>query len=242
MYINYSYYQLSVRYFSFHYFKYSIMLKSLFKHFLLLATLLIVFASCENKKSCPLCIGRGFVSTLSGVKTCPACGGEKKVSEEVYEAVKKDISNMMQQNAASSMSSDQSSQNVRCPMCSGSGVFSAYGNSSTCSGCQGSGFTTPEKAAKLRQALQQVDQMTGGGGYGGTSIDDGNYGGSSVSGSNNNSDRSCHSCGGTGDCQHCHGVGVVEYEGQYNTPDGYMKCPICHGSKKCNVCHGRGSV
>lgn len=183
-----------------------------------------------------------FVSTLSGMKTCPACGGEKKVSEEVYEAVKEDISNMMQQNTTPSMNGGQSSQNVRCPMCSGSGVFPTYGNSSTCSGCQGTGVTTPEKTAKLRQALQQVDQMTGDGGYGGTSIDDGNYGGGSVSGSNSSSNRSCHSCGGTGDCQHCHGVGVVEYEGQYNTPDGYMKCPICHGSKRCNVCHGRGSV
>ena len=87
------------------------------------------------------------------MKTCPACGGEKKVSEEVYEAVKEDISNMMQQNTTPSMNGGQSSQNVRCPMCSGSGVFSTYGNSSTCSGCQGTGVTTPEKAAKLRQAL-----------------------------------------------------------------------------------------
>ena len=75
---------------------------------------------------------------------------------------------MMQRNSGASVNSGQSSQNVSCPMCSGTGVFSAYGNSSTCSGCQGTGYTTPAKAAKLRQALQQVDQMTGGGGYGGT--------------------------------------------------------------------------
>lgn len=215
-----------------------------FKHLLLCAVALIAFVSCSNKKTCPICMGRGTMNTENGVTTCAACDGEKKVSEEDYEAIMEDLSNMMRQstgNSESSVNSGQSSQNVRCPMCSGTGVFSAYGSSSTCSGCQGSGYTTPANAAKLRQALQQVDQMTGGGGYGGTSIDDGNRGGS-VSGNNSSSDRSCHSCNGTGECQHCHGVGVVEYEGQYNTPDGYMKCPICHGTKRCNVCNGAGKI
>lgn len=212
-----------------------------FKHLLIFATLLLTFVSCENKKICPICFGQGTVNTGASIETCPACEGEKKVSEEEYETIREDLSNMMQRNSGASVNSGQSSQNVSCPMCSGTGVFSAYGNSSTCSGCQGTGYTTPAKAAKLRQALQQVDQMTGGGGYGGTNIDYGNSG-TSVSGSRGSSDRSCHSCNGTGECQHCHGVGVVEYDGQYNTPDGYMKCPICHGTKRCNVCQGTGSV
>ena len=217
------------------------MQKKIFKHLLLCATLLIAFVSCSNKKTCPICFGRGTMNTENGEATCPVCDGEKKVSEETYDAIREDLSNMMQRNSGASVNSDQSSQNVSCPMCSGTGVFSAYGNSSTCSGWQGTGYTTPAKAAKLRQALQQVDQMTGGGGYGGTNIDYGNSG-TSVSGSRGSSDRSCHSCNGTGECQHCHGVGVVEYDGQYNTPDGYMKCPICHGTKRCNVCQGTGSV
>ena len=217
------------------------MQKTSFKHLLLCAILLIALVSCSSKKICPVCVGRGTVNTENGMATCPACDGEKKVSEEEYEAIREGLSNMMQRNTESSVNSGQSSQNVRCPMCSGTGVFSAYGSSSTCSGCQGTGYTTPANAAKLHQALQQVDQMTGGGGYGGTSIDDGNAG-CSVSGNRGSSDRSCHSCGGTGECQHCHGVGVVEYEGQYNTPDGLMKCPICHGCKRCNVCHGTGTV
>lgn len=225
-------------------FNIEIMQKLSNENFMLCATLLIAFVSCSNKKTCPICMGQGTMNTEVGVSTCPACDGEKKVSEEDYEDIMENLSKMMNHNTtgtSSTINSSPSSQNVSCPMCSGTGVFSAYGNSSTCSGCQGTGYTTPAKAAKLRQALQQVDQMTGGGGYGGTNIDYGNSG-TSVSGSRGSSDRSCHSCNGTGECQHCHGVGVVEYDGQYNTPDGYMKCPICHGTKRCNVCQGTGSV
>lgn len=225
-------------------FNIEIMQKLSFKNFMLCATLLIAFVSCSNKKTCPICMGQGTMNTEVGVSTCPACDGEKKVSEEDYEDIMENLSKMMNHNTtgtSSTINSSPSSQNVSCPMCSGTGVFSAYGNSSTCSGCQGTGYTTPAKAAKLRQALQQVDQMTGGGGYGGTNIDYGNSG-TSVSGSRGSSDRSCHSCNGTGECQHCHGVGVVEYDGQYNTPDGYMECPICHGTKRCNVCNGTGQV
>ena len=146
------------------------MQKLLFKQLLLCAVVLITFVNCENKKTCPICFGRGTMNTENGLMTCPVCNGEKKVSEETYDAIREDLSNMMQRNSGASVNSGQSSQNVSCPMCSGTGVFSAYGNSSTCSGCQGTGYTTPAKAAKLRQALQQVDQMTGGGGYGGTNI------------------------------------------------------------------------
>ncbi|MDO4161274.1 MAG: hypothetical protein Q4D41_12555 [Prevotellaceae bacterium] len=125
-----------------------------------------------------------------------------------------------------------------CSMCSGTGVFSAPGTQSTCSECSGTGRVTAQRSAELQQALQQVDAMTGGGGFDNTSIEYGN-GGSSNS---NSSNSSCNSCGGTGYCRHCMGSKVVEYDGNYGESGGYMKCPICKGSGKCGVCNGRGKI
>ncbi len=134
----------------------------------------------------------------------------------------------------------QSESLVMCPMCSGTGVFSMYGYSATCSSCKGTGLTTKENAEKLRKGLRQIDQATGGTGYGGGySVDDGS-GYSQGKNSNTNSGNNCHNCHGTGRCQFCKGVGVVRCKGQYGSEDGYMICPVCKGNKRCGVCGGRG--
>lgn len=39
------------------------MQKKIFKHLLLCAILLIAFVSCTNKKTCPICFGRGTMNT-----------------------------------------------------------------------------------------------------------------------------------------------------------------------------------
>lgn len=54
------------------------MQKKIFKHLLLCAILLIAFVSCTNKKTCPICFGRGTMNTENGEATCPVCDGEKK--------------------------------------------------------------------------------------------------------------------------------------------------------------------
>ena len=67
------------------------MQKLSFKNFMLCATLLIAFVSCSNKKTCPICMGQGTMNTEVGVSTCPACDGEKKVSEEDYEDIMENL-------------------------------------------------------------------------------------------------------------------------------------------------------
>lgn len=116
-------------------------------------------------------------------------------------------------------------------MCSGTGVLS-YGYSSVaCSPCKGSGYVSASKAAQLRRSLQQIDMMTGGGGYNGTSIQYGNGGNGGSRGGSSSSDNICKSCNGTGDCQHCKGTGVASYDGNYGMSGGVDKCPICHGTR-----------
>ena len=98
---------------------------------------------------------------------------------------------------------NQGQEQVDCPMCSGIGVFSFNGESHPCNKCQQTGKVTPQRAAKLRQALQQVDQMTGGGGYGNTSIEYGSPVGKRTGSHKVSYDsgigNDCRSCGGTGE-------------------------------------------
>ena len=216
------------------------------RKFLFICGIVIMLIGCESKKQCPLCKGTGTVSTGKdwyAIDVCPACEGEKKVSETKHDAIKQALYDNGFGKATNPVTntSRQESQ-VQCPMCSGTGVFSGYGGSQTCSECKGSGYTTASRAAQLRQSLQQIDQMTGGGGYGGTSIDDGSYRPSERGNNSSGSDRSCHTCHGTGHCQHCKGTGLVVYDGEYNTEGGVMKCPICKGNGRCGVCNGFGEI
>lgn len=199
----------------------------------------IILMGCSDKKVCPSCNGNGVLMIQGQFKTCLLCNGEKEVSEDKYDQ----FINLMNNQGFKNVRSGSTEQMASCPMCSGSGVFSDGFSSMTCKECNGSGQVTTQRAAQLHQALRQLDQMTGGGGFGGTSIQ------GSGSGNTNNYrqetnevDRSCHSCNGSGNCGHCAGRGEVRYDGNYGQPGGIMDCPICKGTGRCGVCNGRGEI
>lgn len=214
--------------------------------FVLLSTSLGLM-SCENKKTCPLCNGEGEVAVEGVMHECIVCNGEQKVDEETYDNFFKALDHMRSGGTMSGTQYGNQGQDlVDCPMCSGTGVLSFYGESHPCNECQQTGKVTPQRAAQLRQALQQVDQMTGGGGYGGTSIEYGHPAGERTGGRKGSYDsgsgNDCRSCGGTGDCTYCHGAKVVEYDGEYGEEGGFMKCPVCKGKGDCGVCGGSGKI
>lgn len=79
----------------------------------------------------------------------------------------------------------ESSQQVQCPMCGGTGVFDfmpgdVMAPKQTCSGCGGNGTVTAENAQQIMEAKRQADAMMGGsgsyyGGSGGKSVSDIQY-------------------------------------------------------------------
>lgn len=210
--------------------------------FLLAVAFLLV--SCKDMKTCPVCGGEGKIKTMDvGIIQCSGCQGKGEVPAKNYEAIKNIWSNIVSnQQGNPNVGGNQQERQTQCPMCSGTGIFSAYGNSQTCSECKGSGYTTVSRAAQLQQSLQQIDQITGGGGYGETSINDGTYRQSDNNNQKSEPDRSCHYCHGTGHCQQCKGIGLVDYEDSYSLDRGVMTCPICKGTKKCNLCYGTGHI
>lgn len=42
-------------------------------------------ASCDNKRTCPLCQGEGEILVEGIMRECIVCKGEKKVDEDTYE-------------------------------------------------------------------------------------------------------------------------------------------------------------
>lgn len=78
----------------------------------------------------------------------------------------------------------ESSQQVQCPMCGGTGVFElmpgdVMAPKQTCTGCGGNGIVTAETAQQIMEMKGQVDAMMGGGsssnGGGGKSVTDIQY-------------------------------------------------------------------
>ena len=78
----------------------------------------------------------------------------------------------------------ESSQQVQCPMCGGTGVFElmpgdVMAPKQTCTGCGGNGIVTAETAQQIMEMKGQVDAMMGGGsssnGGGGKSVSDIQY-------------------------------------------------------------------
>lgn len=78
----------------------------------------------------------------------------------------------------------ESSQQVQCPMCGGTGVFELMPGDvmdpkQTCTGCGGNGIVTAETAQQIMEMKGQVDAMMGGGsssnGGGGKSVSDIQY-------------------------------------------------------------------
>lgn len=76
----------------------------------------------------------------------------------------------------------ESSQQVQCPMCGGTGVFDfmpgdVMAPKQTCTGCGGNGIVTAETAQQIMETKRQADAMMGGGnssygGSGGKSVSD----------------------------------------------------------------------
>lgn len=79
----------------------------------------------------------------------------------------------------------ESSQQMQCPMCGGTGVFDympgdVMAPKQTCTGCGGNGTVTAETAQQIMEAKRQADAMMGGNGSsygsgGGKSISDIQY-------------------------------------------------------------------
>lgn len=211
------------------------------KKLLFIALAAIIMAACSDEKPCPLCGGEGTVSVRGVEQTCLLCLGEKTVTEKQYYDYLKALGNVGSPGPASAPQGGGAM--AQCPMCSGTGVFNTGHQAMQCRECDGTGRVTRQRAAELMQALQQLDMMTGGGGFGGTSIGTPSSGGGSQGGpSSGSSVTMCRSCHGTGDCTHCRGLKVVEYYGTYGESGGYMRCPVCKGTGRCGVCHGRGEI
>lgn len=192
--------------------------------------MLLLLSACESKLSCPVCKGKGSVNVYGEVQQCLTCRGVGKLSKEDYKIVINNLMRMNQMAPNSGGGGQNQASMVSCPFCNGRGINGSY----SCSFCNGSGRVSAAAAAQGRHVI------------GGGSVQD-FYPSSSSSSSSGRSNRSssgnsCHSCHGTGDCQHCKGIGVVKYEGQYSLEQGLMKCPICKGTKRCNVCNGSGHI
>lgn len=193
----------------------------------ILFCLMMFLLGCESQKTCPVCQGEGSVVVYSEEQACLSCEGDGKLSEGEYEVVCNMLERLRQAdtNAGELYSNEEAM--ATCPFCNGSGTSGG----GICGFCQGAGQVVPSMATM------------GGHVVGGGSVND-FYPSSSSSNDggmdDNSSNSSCRYCHGTGDCQHCKGVGLVTYDGEYNTEGGVMECPICKGTKRCNVCHGSG--
>lgn len=193
------------------------------KQFILACVTATLLFGCSSKnKRCPVCMGEGSLVVYGTKEVCISCNGEGMLSNEEYVQVLRMLKDMETENSTNADNIYDSEELETCPFCDGRGSNGAY----TCSFCNGAGQVTASAAAQGRHVR------------GGGSVKD--FYPSTTSGSSSNSSttsRGCKSCNYSGDCQHCQGVGVVYYHGQYNTEDGYMKCPICKGTKRCNVCN-----
>lgn len=156
--------------------------------------------------------------------SCDGSGSKERIRqlEELEQVLNEEIKSVDYE--ISSTNNHQSSQKEMCPICSGSGVLDMYGTYSYCGTCNGSGFVSSDEAVKLRKGLQQIDAMTGGGGYDNTSInDDWHPRHQQVS-------RDCYACNGTGICPVCSGIGSITYYGET------VLCRYCKTSGECPKC------
>ena len=193
------------------------------------------FTNCTNSADCPLCHAKGILEATDGVITCFVCNGDKKITKENAEKVRefldnyaKGVYNTAQNYETHTGHPHQSSDGVICPICKGSRMAS---NGNTCYYCNGVGYVNAESAAMMQHIINGGSTS---GIFGTPGSNSGNGGGSG------SSDLDCVACHGTGQCQHCKGLGVTSYNGQYGMSGGVDKCPICKNSKKCQVCRGSG--
>lgn len=130
---------------------------------------------------CATCIAyetmKKYIIVLLGIISCVSCNDSSQSRRYIP-------SLGYTEESADCVDESESSQQVQCPMCGGTGVFEFMSSDvmapkQTCTGCGGNGIVTAETAQQIMEAKRQVDAMMGGGsssnGGGGKSVSDIQY-------------------------------------------------------------------
>ena len=118
-----------------------------------------------------------YIIVLLGIIGCVSCNDSSQSRRYMP-------SHGYTEESADYVDESESSQQVQCPMCGGTGVFElmpgdVMAPKQTCTGCGGNGIVTAETAQQIMEMKGQVDAMMGGGsssnGGGGKSVSDIQY-------------------------------------------------------------------
>lgn len=118
-----------------------------------------------------------YIIVLLGIIGCVSCNDSSQSRRYMP-------SQGYTEESADYVDESESSQQVQCPMCGGTGVFElmpgdVMAPKQTCTGCGGNGIVTTETAQQIMEMKGQVDAMMGGGsssnGGGGKSVSDIQY-------------------------------------------------------------------
>lgn len=118
-----------------------------------------------------------YIIVLLGIIGCVSCNDSSQSRRYMP-------SQGYTEESADYVDESESSQQVQCPMCGGTGVFEFMSGDvmapkQTCTGCGGNGIVTAETAQQIMEMKGQVDAMMGGGsssnGGGGKSVSDIQY-------------------------------------------------------------------
>ena len=118
-----------------------------------------------------------YIIVLLGIIGCVSCNDSSQSRRYMP-------SQGYTEESADYVDESESSQQVQCPMCGGTGVFDfmpgdVMAPKQTCTGCGGNGIVTAETAQQIMEMKGQVDAMMGGGsssnGGGGKSVSDIQY-------------------------------------------------------------------
>ena len=118
-----------------------------------------------------------YIIVLLGIIGCVSCNDSSQSRRYMP-------SQGYTEESADYVDESESSQQVQCPMCGGTGVFElmpgdVMAPKQTCTGCGGNGIVTAETAQQIMEMKGQVDAMMGGGsssnGGGGKSVSDIQY-------------------------------------------------------------------
>ena len=103
-----------------------------------------------------------YIIVLLGIIGCVSCNDSSQSRRYMP-------SQGYTEESADYVDESESSQQVQCPMCGGTGVFElmpgdVMAPKQTCTGCGGNGIVTAETAQQIMEMKGQVDAMMGGGG------------------------------------------------------------------------------
>ena len=103
-----------------------------------------------------------YIIVLLGIIGCVSCNDSSQSRRYMP-------SQGYTEESADYVDESESSQQVQCPMCGGTGVFDfmpgdVMAPKQTCTGCGGNGIVTAETAQQIMEAKRQADVMMGGGG------------------------------------------------------------------------------